>query len=132
MPPRTRSQQQAGDDAPPTFQSSQSTATMQPRTRSQRLAQAQAGDDAPPASQSTVQDSTVEVGLNWILFDKSHRLPLVISIQRDLYEGPSQYCRPLFIHSLRKEYKVSAEAEDILFWTVGGTYFSRCVASELL
>jgi len=135
MPPRTRSQQQAGDDAPPASQSSQSTATMQPRTRSQRLAHAQASDDASPASQSsqsTVQDSTVEVGLNWILLDKSHRFPVEISIPRDLYDKPSGRCRGLFSQRLSKEYRVSAEAEDIVFWTVGGTSFSRFVASEPL
>jgi len=138
MPLRTRSQRQASDDAPPASQSSQSTANIPPRPRSQRLAQAQAGDDAPPASQSsqssqsTAQDSTVEVELNWILFDKSHRSPVVIPIPRDLYERPSQHCQPLFMEELRLRYRVSAKAEDIVFWTVGGTYFSRCVASELL
>jgi len=108
---------------------------MPPRTRSQRLAQAQAGDDAPPASQcsqSTVQDSTVEVGLNSILFDKSHRLPVVIYIPRDMYDKPSAYCRGLFAKRLSKEYKVSADTEDVVFWTVGGTSFSWRVTSEPL
>ena len=137
MPPHTRSQQQAGNDAPPASQSSQSTATMQPHTRSQRLAHAQASNDASPASQSsqsTVQDSTVEVRLNWILLDKSHHFPVKISIPlaHDLYDKPSGHCRGLFSQRLSKEYRVSAEAEDIVFWTVGGTSFSRFVASELL
>ena len=111
---------------------------MPPRTRSQRLAQAQAGDDAPPASQSsqssqsTAQGSTVEVGLNWILFDKSHRLPVEISIPRDLYDKPSGRCRGLFVQSLREEYDVVTTAGRIAFWTVGGTLFSRFVASEPL
>jgi len=106
--------------------------TTMPLTRSQRETAPVANQaaPAPQISQTTAQDSVVQ--LNWILFDKSHRLPLVIPIQRDLYEGPSQYCRPLFVQSLRKEYKVSAEAEDILFWKVGGTSFSRCIASDPL
>lgn len=111
---------------------------MPPRTRSQRLAQAQAGNDEPPASQSsqssrsTAQDSTVEVWLNWILFDKSHRLPVEISIPRDLYDKPSGRCRGLFVQSLLEEYNVVTTAGRIAFWTVGGTSFSRFVAPEPL
>jgi hypothetical protein len=97
---------------------------VQPRSRRQ------AGDDAPPASQSsqsTVQDSTVEIGLNWILFDKSRRFPVDISIPRDLYDKPSGRCRGLFIQSLREEYDVVTTAGRIAFWTVGSTsFFSVC------
>ena len=137
----TRSQGQASGDAPP---ASQSTAKSR---RSRRLAQAPAGDDAPPASQnsqnsqnsqssqssqSTAQDSTIKVMLNWILFDKSDRIPQVIVIERDLYDGPSSQCRRLFAKRLSKEYKVSADTEDVVFWTVGGTSFSWRVTSEPL
>jgi hypothetical protein len=126
----TRSQGQASGDAPP---ASQSTAKSR---RSRRLAQAPAGDNAPPASQSsqsTAQDSTIKVTLlNWTLFDKSDRIPRVIGIERDLYDGPSSQCRQLFAKRLSKEYKVSADAEDIVFWTVGGTSFSWRVTSEPL
>ena len=63
------------------------------------------------------------VELNWILFDKSHRTPVVISIPRDLYERSSQHCRPLFIQPLREEYDVVTAPGRILFWTVGGKSF---------
>jgi len=75
----------------------------------------------PESSLGTAQVSSIE--LNWILFDKSHRIPYIISIPSDLYEGPSQYCRQLFMEELRLRYKVAAEAEDIIFWMVDGMSF---------
>ena len=98
-----------------------------------QLRASQGANEAAPVSQSslgTAEDSVVE--LNWILFDKSHRSPVVIQIPRDLYERPSQYCQPLFMEELRLRYRVSAKAEDIMFWTVGSTSFFQCVASEPL
>jgi len=83
----------------------------------------------PESSLGTAQVSSVE--LNWILFDKSHRIPYIISIPSDLYKRPSQYCRQLFVEELRLRYKIFAEAEDIVFWMVGIS-FARCHASEPL
>ena len=81
-------------------------------------------------SQSSLGIGQDSIELNWILFDKSHRTPVVISIPRDLYKRPSQHCRPLFVQPLREEYDVVTAPERIAFWTVGGKSFSRCVASE--
>ena len=102
-------------------------------TRSQLKLQA---SESAPASQTsslqrslgTAQDSTVE--LNWLLFDKSRRTPVVIAIPRSLFEAPSQHCRPLFVQPLLREYHVATKAEDVMFWTVGGRSVCWCVASE--
>jgi hypothetical protein len=102
------------------------------RSQSQCADQRASASQTPPQSSLDAAQDVVE--LNWVLFDKSQGryIPTLIVIPRNLYEQISYDFRPLFAQELLQEYGVATMPNYISFWTVGGTSFACCVASEPL
>ena len=102
------------------------------QSQSQHADQTASTFQTPPQSSQDTEQDVVE--LNWVLFDKFQRsyIPTLIRIPRNLYAQISYRSLPLFAQELCKEYSVATMPDYVSFWTVGGTSFACCVASEPL